>query len=107
MKKRNNNNSNRIVYHINVSSDAGMDVNTLMLDVSVLHCLSQATGGEAFLTTNKHGFLVELPSKLSSTLETSNITGLRSQFSFLAGVRSVGVKKYEIQDSFNNFERYK
>ena len=46
----------------------------------------------------KHGFFVKFPSKLSRLVNT-NIKDVQKQFSFLAGIRSKGIKKFEVEDS--------
>ena len=98
MNNDENDKDSRIIYHINVSSDAGIDVNTVMFELLVLRYLTKSSG-ESFNVTNKHGFFVEFPSKLSRLVNT-NIKDVQTQFSFLAGSRSKGIKKFEVEDSF-------
>ena len=95
---RDSNSGDRIIYHIDVSSNAGIDVNDLMFKLLVLGYVS-TTDGASFRVSSRHGFLVELPSRLFATLTSGNIRNVLRHFSFVAGNRSVGIKKYEVQDS--------
>ena len=88
----------KIIYHMNVSSDAGMQVNEVMFQLLVLRYLKKS-GGSSFNANARHGFLVELPSQLSSTLKVNTIDDVRDYFYFLAGNKSYGILKYEIQDT--------
>ena len=90
--------SAKTVFHINVSSDAARDVNDLMFKLLVLRFLRKSSGG-CFTANASHAFLVELPSQITSTLEKTDIHDVREYFYFLAGSKSFGISKFEVQDA--------
>ena len=94
------NQSKKTVFHINVSSDAGSEVNEVMFQLLVLRYLKKSSGG-SFTANANHAFLVELPTQTTSTLRQTNIDDVREYFYFLAGSKSHGISKFEVQDALS------
>eukprot|EP01084_Bolivina_argentea_P130694 230723_1 len=77
----------QIVFHLNVSSHAGKDINTLMFQLLILRHITKSTG-ESFAARPNHAFFIELPSQISKTYKKTNIDDVCNYFYFVAGRRS-------------------
>eukprot|EP01084_Bolivina_argentea_P277398 473562_1 len=99
MSKKNDEKQRKIAFHINVSSDAGNDVNNILFQLLVLRYL-KTHSTVAFAPKSNHAFLIELPSKLSS-LNVSTIADVQNHFYFIT--HSSGIIKHEIQDPLREY----
>ncbi|ETO22335.1 hypothetical protein RFI_14861 [Reticulomyxa filosa] len=70
------------MFHINISSQAGPDVNTLLFQLLVLRHLT-ASNGESFFVRSNHAFIVELPTELCNTLQKTYLEDVKQCFHFL------------------------
>ncbi|ETO31217.1 hypothetical protein RFI_05906 [Reticulomyxa filosa] len=87
-----------IVFHINISSQAGKDVNTLMFQLLVLrYIVSQE--GKGFTVRKNHAFLVELPTELSNTHKNTSLTNVFDWFYFFGDrIKDLSIPFLEIID---------
>eukprot|EP01083_Nonionella_stella_P088349 246159_1 len=95
-------NNQKIVFHLNVSSHAGKDINTLMFQLLILRHITKSTG-ESFAVRPNHAFFIELPSQISKTYKKTNIDDVCSYFYFVAGRRSF-VPRRKIKMDLKRFD---
>lgn len=74
--------------------ELGKGVNIMMFKLLVLRYLTEI-GGESFCSGPNHGFLVELPTQLSTTFREVNVLDVRAHFYFL--MNSEGILKWEVR----------
>ncbi|ETO04179.1 hypothetical protein RFI_33219 [Reticulomyxa filosa] len=87
-----------IVFHINISSQAGKDVNTLMFQLLVLRYITTSKG-RSFRVRKNHAFLVELPTQLCNTHKTTQLKEVFDWFYFFGEqIRGLNVPFLEIVD---------
>ncbi|ETO14750.1 hypothetical protein RFI_22618 [Reticulomyxa filosa] len=86
------------VFHINISSQAGKDVNTMMFQLLVLRYITKANG-ESFSVRKNHAFLVELPTQLSSTHVKTRLSDVFNWFYFFGDrIKDLAIPFSEVID---------
>ncbi|ETO02078.1 hypothetical protein RFI_35357 [Reticulomyxa filosa] len=86
------------VFHINISSQAGKDVNTMMFQLLVLRYITKVNG-ESFSVRKNHAFLVELPTQLSSTHVKTRLSDVFNWFYFFGDrIKDLAIPFSEVID---------
>ncbi|ETO16946.1 hypothetical protein RFI_20392, partial [Reticulomyxa filosa] len=92
----------KLVFHINISSQAGQDVNIIMFQLLVLRHLTKSDG-TCFRVCKNHMFLVELPTELSNTHKKTRLTDvLKWLYFFGDGVKDLAMPFFEVLDQLKD-----
>ena len=92
----NTNNDQKIVFHVNVSSCCGQDLNVLLFKLLILKylsCSTRVTDGKSFAVTSNHAFFIELPCELSREFKSTKLRHVLNHFYFVGDDACIGRKK--------------
>ncbi|ETN98044.1 hypothetical protein RFI_39479 [Reticulomyxa filosa] len=91
-----------MVFHINISTQAGKDVNTMMFQLLVLRYLTKSNG-ESFSVRKNHAFLVELPTQLSTTHKKTRLEDVFKWFYFFGDrIKELAIPSTEVFDELRD-----
>ncbi|ETO18907.1 hypothetical protein RFI_18337, partial [Reticulomyxa filosa] len=86
------------VFHINISPQAGPDVNTVMFQLLVLRHLT-ASNGTSFHLRKNHAVFVELPTELCDSHERKRLSDVLKSFHFFGDrITELAISFTEIAD---------
>ena len=95
----------RVIFHLNVSSHCGKDLNVLLFKLLIMKYLSYSTGiknGKSFVVTSNHAFFIELPCELSHEFESTSLRNVLNYFYFVSDDACIGQEM--VQMNLNLFE---